>query len=159
MNKYVPQFFFALTSSILLSGCEMKRPAPSIDDEKMAIEQIIEQYIASINTCDTSIVNKIWSHQHPATFIAPSGFYPSFEAIRDSLVLGIFDARFTCRNLQKEDLRIFVDGNSAWSQFSWSFDAVTREGERHQTHGLETQIFSKESDGSWRLVHIHYSGR
>ena len=54
----------------------------------MAIEQVIDQYITSINRCDTSIVNRIWSHGDEVSFIAPSGYYATYHAIRDQLVVG-----------------------------------------------------------------------
>lgn len=155
MKKHFVILSLLLVSSAIFFGCGEKRA----DGEAKAVEQVVEQYIASINTCDTTIVSRIWSHSRPVSFIAPSGYYPSYEAIRDSLVLGLFGSRFSRRHLQKEELQISVDGNMAWSQFFWTFDATTTGGTVHQTRGRETQIFIREGDGSWRLVHIHYSGR
>ena len=83
----------------------------------MAIEQVIDQYITSINRCDTSIVNRIWSHGDEVSFIAPSGYYATYHAIRDQLVVGLFGANFTQRELKKGSLKISINGDSAWSEF------------------------------------------
>lgn len=39
----------------------------------------------------------------------------------------------------------------------WTFDAIRADGSEHHTRGRETQIFEKNANGQWRLVHIHYS--
>ncbi|MDY4756757.1 MAG: hypothetical protein SO287_04065 [Parabacteroides sp.] len=39
----------------------------------------------------------------------------------------------------------------------WRFHATKLDGTPHDTKGRETQIFERSADGSWRLVHIHYS--
>lgn len=70
---------------------------------------------------------------------------------------GLFGKFFTERNLQKKTLKVSLNGNSAWSEFYWNFDAVRTDGTPHHAQGRETQIFEKGNDGIWRLVHIHYS--
>lgn len=127
------------------------------DADRQAIERLIDRYMESINTCDTMIVSEIWSHGDNVSFIAPSGRYASYQEIRDRLVVGLFGTVFTKRHLQKDQLKISIHGNSAWSEFSWTFDALRTDGVSHHTKGLETQIFEKGEGGTWRLVHIHYS--
>ena len=123
-----------------------------------SVEKVIEQYVSVINTCDTTLCGQIWSREDEVSFIAPSGHYTSYQAIRDSLVVGLFGTRFTQRELRKKSVRITINGNSAWSEFYWTFDATKTDGAPHHTRGLETQIFKKSpADGSWKLVHIHYS--
>lgn len=50
-----------------------------------------------------------------------------------------------------------ANGNAAWSEFSWTFDATRKDGSPHHARGRETQIFEKDNDGEWKLIHIHYS--
>lgn len=129
------------------------------DADRQALEQLVDQYCESINTCDTNIVSRIWAHDTYVSFIAPSGYYPSYEAIRDSFVTRVFGNNFSQRKLQKDDLKLFVNGNSAWSEFAWVFNATRNDGRPHNTKGFETQVYQKGTDGQWRLVHIHYSAR
>ena len=155
------QFIFAILSLTICMGlpfgCARQVPAADEEADRLAIEQVIDQYITSINACDTAIVNRIWSHGNEVSFIAPSGYYATYHAIRDQLVVGLFGANFTQRALQKDSLKISINGDSAWSEFSWTFHATKLDGTPHDTKGRETQIFERSADGSWKLVHIHYS--
>ena len=70
--------FFAAGLSLLLvagSGCvgNANRADKTEESDRAAIERLVGRYIESINTCDTTIVNDIWSHADHVTFIAPSG--------------------------------------------------------------------------------------
>ena len=126
-------------------------------EEAKAIENLIGRYVDSINTCDAGIVDDIWSHEDFVSFVAPAGQFKTHKSIRDDFVMGVFARNFQKRNLQKEDLKIHVDGNLAWAEFTWKFDAVTKSGEKVHNRGFETQIMQKDSHGNWNLVHIHYS--
>ncbi len=121
-----------------------------------ALEALVEKYIAAINTCDPALADAIWSHGEDVSFVAPAGRFASHESIRDDLILGIFARKFSKRRLQKLGLKIHPGADLAWIEFQWSFDAVTTEGAQVHNKGLETQIARREN-GTWELVHIHYS--
>ena len=156
MNK---RLYITLSlATLLCTSCAEKPTASNVEADRQAVEKVIEQYVSVINTCDTTLCGQIWSREDEVSFIAPSGHYTSYQAIRDSLVVGLFGTRFTQRELRKKSVRITINGNSAWSEFYWTFDATKTDGAPHHTRGLETQIFKKSpTDGSWKLVHIHYS--
>ena len=64
---------------------------------------------------------------------------------------------FSARHLETHGVAVHVNGNAAWSEFHWVFRATMRkDGSAVTTHGVETQIYSKQA-GKWRLVHVHYS--
>ena len=142
---------------LVLGGCTSHKAGMEQKADEQAVGKVIEQYIESINQCDTALARRIWSETDEVSFIAPSGYYGSYREIRDSLLVGLFGQKFKSRNLQREHLKIYVNGNNAWSEFFWTFNAIKNDGARHDTRGRETQVFKKGSDGSWRLVHIHYS--
>lgn len=156
MNK---RLYITLSlATLLCASCAEKPTASNVEADRQAVEKVIEQYVSVINTCDTTLCGQIWSREDEVSFIAPSGHYTSYQAIRDSLVVGLFGTRFTQRELRKKSVRIIINGYSAWSEFYWTFDATRADGKPHHTQGLETQIFKKSpTDGSWKLVHIHYS--
>ena len=158
MRQFIFAILFLTICMGLPFGCAQQAQTADEEADRMAIEQVIDQYITSINRCDTSIVNRIWSHGDEVSFIAPSGHYATYHAIRDQLVVGLFGAYFTQRELKKGSLKISINGDSAWSEFYWTFHATKLDGTPHDTKGRETQIFERFADGSWRLVHIHYSG-
>ncbi|MCF0186518.1 MAG: DUF4440 domain-containing protein [Bacteroidaceae bacterium] len=134
--------------------------AQSIDEvaEKAAIERLIGDYLETINTCDTALVNRIWLHSEEVSFIAPSGRYSTYNEIRDDLVVGLFGRNFIKRDLQKADVVIHITSpTTAWSEFRWKFDAIRADHSEHHGVGQETQLFKKDEKGQWRLQHVHYS--
>ena len=149
-----------VTALTMFTSCTIKagqeRPVES-EKDKTAIKELINRYVETINRCDTALVNQIWSHGTDVSFIGPTGYYSTYNEIRDSLVTGIFGRLFKERHLQSNNLKIDIDGNMAWSEFTWTFDAMRMDGTAHHAKGQETQIFKRGSDGEWRLVHIHYS--
>ncbi len=154
MKQIRSLIMIAVTALFSLTGCVTRQA-----DESAAIRQVVDKYIQTINQADTALVNQIWSHEPQVSFIAPSGYYKTYNEIRDKLVVGLFGSKFTERNLQSEDLVINQAGDMAWVEFRWKFDAIRIDGQPHNTKGQETQILQKDKDGNWKLVHIHYSGR
>ena len=64
---------------------------------------------------------------------------------------------FSARDLKTHDVMIYVNGDSAWSEFHWEFHTtLPKDGSAVTTHGVETQDYRKEK-GKWRLVYVHYS--
>lgn len=157
MRQFIFTILFLTICMGLPFGCARQAQPSNEEADRLAIEQVIDQYVTSINACDTALVNRIWSHGDEVSFIAPSGYYATYQAIRDQLVVELFGTNFTQRELKKDSLKISVNGDSAWSEFSWTFHATKLDGTPHDTKGRETQIFERSADGVWRLVHIHYS--
>ena len=118
MNK---RLYITLSlATLLCTSCAEKPTASNVEADRQAVEKVIEQYVSVINTCDTTLCGQIWSREDEVSFIAPSGHYTSYQAIRDSLVVGLFGTRFTQRELRKKSVRITINGNSAWSEFYWT---------------------------------------
>ena len=129
----------------------------SSDEDEAAVREIVHKYTESINTCDPALVDSIWSDADYVSFIGPAGRYEGRDDIRDKFVIGIFGNGFSKRNLIGEDLKVTVNGNSAWCEFTWRFEATRKDGKSHTGRGRETQILEKTPSG-WKLVHVHYSG-
>ncbi len=122
-----------------------------------AVERVIDRYIESINSCEKELVENIWLHEDFVSFTAPAGYFKTLASIRDDFVLGIFGKNFRKRCLRKKELRIHLNGNMAWAEFTWSFEAVKNDGEEVRSRGFETQVLQKDQRGEWKLVHVHYS--
>ena len=69
-----------------------------------------------------------------------------------------FADNFTDRHLQARDVAVHLMGDTAWVEYNWHFDArIKANGTEIHSDGRESQVFRK-IDGSWRIVHMHYSG-
>jgi ketosteroid isomerase-like protein len=123
-----------------------------------AIGRIIAKYAKSIDAADTTLASQIWWDSPEVSFIHPLGHEHGFEQIKQSVYTHLMGETFSERKLTARDIVIHVYGDAAWAEFYWDFDAKFRkDGKRITTHGRETQIYRRFSDG-WRIMHVHYSG-
>ena len=128
-------------------------PAPDV----AAIHRLIEQYTRAVDTVDLKLLTQIWSHSPEVSFIYPLGEERGFDAIEQHVFQDVMGGMFSARDLEAHAVAIHVNGNAAWSEFHWVFHATMRkDGSAVTTHGVETQVYRKES-ANWRLVHVHYS--
>ena len=122
-----------------------------------AIHKLINQYTKAVDTVDLKLLSQIWSHSPEVSFIYPLGEEHGFDAIEQHVFLNAMGGMFSARDLEIHGAAIHVNGSAAWSEFHWVFHAAMRkDGSAVTTHGVETQVYRKES-GNWRLVHVHYS--
>jgi ketosteroid isomerase-like protein len=122
-----------------------------------AIHQLIEQYAQAVDTVDLNLLSQVWSHSPEVSFIYPLGEEHGFDAIEQNVFEKVMGGMFSARDLETRDVEIHMIGNAGWSEFHWTFHATMRKGgSAITTHGVETQVYRKES-GKWRLVHVHYS--
>jgi ketosteroid isomerase-like protein len=141
----------------LISACAVAQtdtgPAPDVE----AIHGLINQYTQAVDTVDLKLLSQIWSHSPEVSFIYPLGEEHGFDAIEQHVFQNVMGGMFSARDLETNGVAIHVNGDAAWSEFHWVFHATMRkDGSAVTTHGVETQVYRKES-GKWRLVHVHYS--
>ena len=139
-------------------ACSQAAPdAAAASADNLAIHRLLDRYAKAVDTVDLKLMTQIWSHSPDVTFIYPLGEEHGFNAIEEHVFKNVMCGIFSVRDLQIHDVIIYVDGNSAWSEFQWDFHATLRkDGSAFTTHGVETQVYRKEN-GEWRLVHVHYS--
>ena len=122
-----------------------------------AIRAIIARYEKVVDTTDANELAQLFSHADDVTFIYPLGEERGFAAIEKHVFEDVMRGMFSARDLHLDPAEIHVNGNSAWSEYHWTFHATMRkDGSAVTTHGVETQIYRKEH-GAWRIVHVHYS--
>jgi len=141
----------------LVSAHAIAQTGPDPAPDVTAIHELIDQYTKAIDTVDLKLISQIWSHSPEVSFIYPLGEEHGFDAIEQHVFQNVMGGMFSARDLQADSAEIHVNGNAAWSEFHWIFHATMRKDQSAiTTHGVETQIYRKES-GNWRLVHVHYS--
>ena len=129
--------------------------AASKPDEAV-IRSLISSYVKSIDAADTGLASTVWADTD-VSFIHPRGHERGWDAIK-AFYEQTMGQTFSERKLTVKDVAIHADGTSAWAEFDWDFAAKLRtDGSPVATHGRETQVYRKVN-GSWRLVHVHYSG-
>lgn len=146
-----------LFTAFLCLICSAPALAQSASVNEDQIRQLQQKYRESVNTLDPRLINEIWSHDTPVTFIHPLGTDDGLDAIQSD-IYGKTMGLFSRRELLFDTTVIHIYGNTAWSEIIWTFHAIWKDsGKSVTTHGRETQIYLRES-GVWHLVHVHYSG-
>jgi ketosteroid isomerase-like protein len=136
-------------------ACGQASAGPSADSA--AIHHLLGQYAKAVDTVDLKLLAQIWSHSPEVSFINQLGEEHGFDAIQQNVFEKVTGGMFSTRDLTMHDVAIYVNGDSAWSEFRRDFHATLRkDGSAVTTHGDETQVYRKEN-GQWRLVHVHYS--
>jgi ketosteroid isomerase-like protein len=122
-----------------------------------ALRNVINEYAKSVDSLDLSLARKVWSAGPEVTFIHPRGTERGLEQILQNFY-GNTMGTFSKRQLLPDQMDIHVYDDTAWSEFTWTFHATVRaSGQNITTQGRETQVYHKEN-GTWRIVHVHYSG-
>ena len=126
-------------------------------DEQSYVQEVIKQYVLSVNTLDTEKAKSLWLNEPNISFIHPRGHEIGLDQIIRSFLQETM-GRFSQRKLMPYDESITIVGNTALVVFYWKFDAIfAHDGSPLHTEGRETQIMLKV-DNEWKLLHIHYSG-
>jgi ketosteroid isomerase-like protein len=147
---------------VWLLGCavaagEGPRTAGASGPDEAVIRSLIASYAKSVDAADTRLASTVWANSPDVSFIHPRGHERGWNAIK-AFYEQTMGQTFSERKLTVKDVAIHADGASAWAEFYWDFAAKLRtDGSPVATHGRETQIYRKVN-GSWRLIHVHYSG-
>ena len=132
--------------------------APNPQADEREIRFLITQYTASVDAADTKLAAEVWSASPSSTFIHPMGHERGWSEIEANLYRKIMGGFFSERNLTTRDASIHLQGDSAWVEFYWTFNAKLKSnGAPIETKGRETQVYKKDPQRRWRLVHVHYS--
>jgi ketosteroid isomerase-like protein len=160
--KYIAALLLIITSCL---SAQTASKAIDLSSEKAAsetstlqIKDLLQRYATSIDQANVALASDTWSHDADATFIYPLGTEVGYDNITLHIYQRLMGGYFSQRQLLIHNPTIHVYGDTAWSEFTWTFRATLRnDGTAVTTEGRETQIYRKQH-GSWRIVHVHYSG-
>ncbi|MFT7005242.1 MAG: ketosteroid isomerase-like protein [Sulfurimonas sp.] len=153
----------------MLTGCSAANSADAInidgsmskqykENTKEEIKGLIEKYTKSINTADIDLGKQMWLDSEETSFIHPRGHDVGTKNILENFYTKVMFGNFSKRDLQTKNIHISVYRDSAVVEFYWDFYATfKKDGSAIETHGRESQIYSKTAQGEWKLVHVHYS--
>jgi hypothetical protein len=130
-----------IAAVVLLCPAIASCQAAADADDSAAVHHLLEEYTHVVDTVDLKLLAQIWSHSPDVSFIYPSGEEHGFDVIERHVFEKVMGGMFSARDLKLHDVAIYVNGDSAWSEFHWDFHAVIRkDGSAATTHGVETQI-------------------
>lgn len=122
------------------------------------IKDVIAKYAKSIDEADLNMALEIWLNSPEVTFIHPKGYERGFEEVKNNFYIKTMENNFSERRLNVFDISIQIYGDTAIAEFYWYFIAKFKEdGAIIETKGRESQVFVKNENSDWKLVHVHYS--
>jgi len=114
--------------------------------DTILIKQLIAKYAESIDSADTLLGAKLFSHATEVSFIQPGGHQHGWDQIRHQSY-DFFRETFATRRLNIINEHITVYGDVAWAEFYWIFDATFKKGNQPlESKGRETQIWRKANN-------------
>jgi ketosteroid isomerase-like protein len=155
--------------SLMLSGCSTTSSidAMNIDggmskeyktNVKIQLKEMIKKYVKSVNTADINLGAQLWLDSEETSFIHPRGHDIGTKNILENFFTKVMFGNFSKRDLRTKNIHISVYKDSAVVEFYWDFFATFRkDGSPIETHGRESQVYTKTAQGEWKLVHVHYS--
>lgn len=145
---------------LLLLACAACKPvgAPDPKADERDIMLLIAQYAASIDEASSDRAAEVWHTFPSASFIHPLGHERGWSDISYNIYRTLMRGQFSERKLTTRDVNIHLQGDSAWAEFYWRFQAKLKStGAIVDNQGRETQIYQRDPMRRWRLHHVHYS--
>jgi ketosteroid isomerase-like protein len=127
------------------------------DEARKQIQQLLDTYFKSVNAADVTLASTIWLQSPDIVVVTPLGRTEGWDSVQRDLYVDFLQKAFLERDLRPSNVRIHVNGNSAWAVFDWSFTAKLANGQPFASKGRESHVYEK-TDRGWRITHLHYSG-
>jgi uncharacterized protein (TIGR02246 family) len=122
--------------------------------EEKAVRDVLTQEAAAVEKGDLAALDRLWANDESVTvFESGHANYGWADYRNNHLAPELKEFKNT--KYAFSDLKVKVDGKTAWATFKYtlSADIGTR---RIDSGGLATAILEKR-DGNWRIVHWHSS--
>ena len=123
-------------------------------DEVKAVTNVLTREAAAVEKGDLAALDKIWANSEDVTVFESGHANYGWTDYRNSHLAPELK-EFKNTKYTFSDLKVKVDGKTAWATFKYALAADI--GARNiQSGGLGTAILEKR-DGQWRIVHWHSS--
>lgn len=134
---------------------------PQTDSIKEHIQTQISRYCDAITHAeDLSLAEQVWHTDDRASLIFPLGEILTWQNICTDFFGKVMTGMFSQRKLHQTSQAVIevLDDNTVIALFDWKFEAVRREdGQSITTQGRETQVYQKDPQGLFKIIHVHYS--
>lgn len=123
-------------------------------DEVKAVTEVLAREAIAVEKGDLAALDKIWANTEDVTVFESGHANYGWNDYRNTH-LGPELKEFKNTKYSFSDIRVKVDGKTAWATFKYSL-AAEMGTRKVESGGLGTAILEKR-DGKWRIVHWHSS--
>lgn len=142
----------ALTGAVILFGSNLGVYAQA--NEVKAVTDVMTREAAAVEKGDLAALDKIWANSEDVTVFESGHANYGWTDYRNSHLAPELK-EFKNTKYSFSDMKVKVDGKTAWATFKYSLaaDMGTR---KIQSGGLGTAVLEKRG-GRWQIVHWHSS--
>lgn len=139
----------AIVVAISLNGTALAQAS-----ELKAVTDVLTQEAAAVERGDLTVLDKLWANTEDVTVFESGHANYGWDDYRNHHLAPELK-EFKNTKYSFTDLKVKVDGKTAWATFKYSLSAEM-DYRKVESGGLGTAILEKR-DGKWRIVHWHSS--
>lgn len=124
------------------------------NDEVKAVTDVLTSEAAAVEKGDLAALDMLWANDESVTVFESGHANYGWNDYRNSHLAPELKA-FKNTKYAFSDLKMKVDGKTAWATFKYTL-AAEMGTRRVESGGLGTAVLEKR-DGKWRIVHWHSS--
>lgn len=151
---FAPAVLILTIAAVVAFGVNFYSSAFAQTDEAKAVTDVLTREAAAVERGDLAALDKIWANDESVTvFESGHANYGWADYRNNHLAPELKEFKNT--KYAFSDLKVKVDGRTAWATFKYTLAANV--GTRSiQSGGLGTAVLEKRG-GEWRIVHWHSS--
>ena len=144
----------ALAISIAVVGFSVNESISAQTDEVKSVTDVMAREAVAVEKGDLAALDKIWANSEDVTVFESGHANYGWTDYRNSHLAPELK-EFKNTKYSFSDMKVKVDGKTAWATFKYSLaaDMGTR---KIQSGGLGTAVLEKR-EGRWQIVHWHSS--
>lgn len=144
----------ALAISIAFVGFSVNESISAQTDEVKTVTDVMTREAAAVEKGDLAALDKIWANSEDVTVFESGHANYGWMDYRNSHLAPELK-EFKNTKYSFSDMKVKVDGKTAWATFKYSLaaDMGTR---KIQSGGLGTAVL-EQREGRWQIVHWHSS--
>lgn len=151
---FAPAVLILTIAAVVALGASFYSSAFAQTDEAIAVTDVLTREAQAVEKGDLAALDKIWANDEAVTVFESGHANYGWTDYRNSHLAPELK-EFKNTKYSFSDLKVKVDGKTAWATFKYSLAADV--GARSiQSGGLGTAILEKR-DGRWQIVHWHSS--
>ena len=143
---------FAVVAAIV--GFNFDGDVSAQTNEVKAVTDVLTKEAQAVEKGDLAALDKIWANTEDVTVFESGHANYGWNDYRNSHLAPELK-EFKNTKYTFSDLKVKVDGKTAWATFKYKLTAEI-EARKIESGGLATAILEKR-DGKWRIVHWHSS--
>lgn len=144
----------ALAISIAVVGFNVNESISAQTDEVKSVTDVMAREAVAVEKGDLAALDKIWANSEDVTVFESGHANYGWTDYRNSHLAPELK-EFKNTKYSFSDMKVKVDGKTAWATFKYSLaaDMGTR---KIQSGGLGTAVL-EQREGRWQIVHWHSS--